>query len=72
MKVKLIFNYATIAKIKEYYQAKGTPKPDDFNGPEFDNVVDTNYDRQFYSLGLLDGTVYRYSINSIDRVKEYQ
>ncbi len=72
MKVKLIFGEYIVNEIKRFYERKGQPKPFDWNGPEFEGVTDIDWDRTFYSVHLEDGTIYRYPINSIERVKEFE
>ena len=71
MKVKLIFDQYTVEKIVNSYLKLGAPKPAGWNGPEFEDVEAVHYDAQFYSVQV-KGAIYRYPVNSIERVKEFE
>lgn len=70
-RIKITLNAAARAEAIAMRNLRGIPTPDDFEGPDFDNVVLVQVSQGFLHVELETGVTYSYNSNSVARIANY-
>jgi hypothetical protein len=70
-RVKITLNAAAREEAKATMRLRGLDIPSMFEGPVFENVVDSGIEAGFFSVELEDGTCYAYPVTTIARLACY-
>lgn len=69
--IKLTFNRDSLWEARHMRELRKIETPDDFEGPDFKDIMGYQISGEWVAISLKDGTTYVYPKTAIARIKHY-